>query len=205
MNFADLVNHRRVFVVGSASAANIGAYMPSDHLVAVNASFSPFPTIVPDTLIINAYSLQDRNEVQRTSKSLLRDRAVKHLVALTTACSLDEMLSKLAEAGLKWQSVEELTREQRRYITEQALGRPTASDRGNDIASTGVTVIAWAVLAGASSIRFSGFSLAGGHSYIPGETPRSHVDVDREVFLNFGVVDPQVDGCIETGFVKRAR
>jgi hypothetical protein len=49
--------------------------------------------------------------------------------------------------------------------------------------SNGIFAAALAFWAGASKVTLSGFSLKGGHAYIEGDTPRSHVEGD-EWFLS---------------------
>lgn len=62
-----------------------------------------------------------------------------------------------------------------------------ASGHGNDVASTGVTALAWAAQYGAASLAQSGISRGGGHSYLPGETPRNHLNADIEVMAALGL------------------
>ncbi|MDN7904503.1 hypothetical protein QZM18_10270 [Burkholderia diffusa] len=182
---------KSVFVLGSAPGVSLSSRHENDVVIAINGSGIPFPSIVPDILFINAYTTVARTEVARKTMARIGGLKVRHIIGIETGQGLDEMLQALAAAGLQWDSASAMTREERRDVTGRAIGRAPDGDRGDAVLSTGVTALGWAVEQGAVTIRWDGFSLLGGHSYLPDSTNRDHVRVDSEAFVRlFGVHDP---------------
>ncbi|WP_322028268.1 hypothetical protein [Burkholderia sp. BCC1981] len=182
---------KSVFVLGSAPGVSLSVRHEDDIVIAINGSLIPFPSIVPDILFINAYTTIARTEVARKTMARLGGLKVRHVVGIETGQGLSDMLDALAAAGMQWESASAMTREERRDVTGRAIGRVPDGDRGDAVLSTGVTALAWAVEQRATTIRWDGFSLQGGHSYLPDATNRDHVRVDSEALVRlFGVHDP---------------
>ena len=182
--FAGLAKGQHVFVLGSAPSASLNMRHPSDLLVCVNGSLAPFQDLIPDVLVINSATLTSSSRptsVGSASVKALRGRRVGHLVCITSFMPFSQMLKELHEIGLSWESCEEITKVQRARFVSDFLQHPLASAKGGDVASTGVSAILIARAAGAASVRWGGISLDGGHSYIKGDTPRGHKEIDEEV------------------------
>ncbi len=187
ISFANIVGGRAVFLLGSSPAADIARRPDGAVLIACNGSLTPFPGLVPDILVINSYTVLRKDEVGRASMDALRGRHARHLVLITSGMAFDAMRAELSASGLTWDSDEELDKTTRRAIVEATIGHAVASAHGNDVASTGVSALAWARRCGAKSLSQSGISRGRGHSYMPGETPRNHLNADIEVMAALGL------------------
>lgn len=189
MLFRDLVKNRPVLVLGSAPCASLEDYQPQDILLCINGSQNLNRELVPDVLLVNGMKLKRKSDNARVTMSLFRGLRAKHLVCITNTLAMPAMCAALRDAGLEWNTDEELSKEERQRIVERALARTLASANGKDVASTGMTAALWAKECGARSVRISGITLQGGHFYMPGDTARGHTDVDRECFAVCGLAE----------------
>ncbi|WCP15086.1 hypothetical protein sphantq_03543 [Sphingobium sp. AntQ-1] len=178
-----------VHVLGSAPGACLPTGPAPYVLMAVNGSFLPWPTLVPDIVLLNGHTVVSDNPAQQMTRSLMRGRHATHVLAIADMASLDAF----ATIGLGWDSIEAMDRAARQRACEQATGLRFRGDRGDRIPSSGVTALCIAIDAGATGVTFSGISMEGGYSYAPGDHARKHIDVDRRALQALGLNPDQLD------------
>lgn len=198
-SFSSIVKGRRVFVLGSAPDASLDGYSNNDVLISINGSMAPFDKqIVPDILVLNAYTTSVRGEVSDASMASMNGRKARHLLVIETGARMEESSLTLEKSGFSFESCEALSRHNRRALTERAVGHPVENDRGSHVLSTGAVALALAVESKADYLYWSGFSFEDGHSYLTTKTRRGHAKVDAEMFLRLlGVSNPSKDNACE--------
>jgi len=120
-------------------------------------------------------------ETCRQTLGHLRGRNTDKLL-LIQAGKFRDAEEKLRELGYGWREIETLPAQRRAEIIEQTTGRKLEGISGKHVPSNGLLAVLLAVAAGAKRIDMCGFSLAGGHYYITGDTVRGHLDQDPWVF-----------------------
>lgn len=189
-SFRDIVNSRRVFVLGSAPTASLNELEQDEILICINGSQNIDRSRVPDILIVNGFTVKQVSEINRVTMNLFRGLRAKHLVCVINAFDMPTMRASLRDAGLEWESDEEISKVERARIIERAISRRLTGTSGSrNVASTGMTAALWAKECGAASVRISGITLQGGHSYVSGDTFRGHIEMDRECFAACGLTE----------------
>lgn len=168
---------KKILVLGSAP----GAFLPHDienyFVIAANASIGAFPELVPDTLVLNGCTLQGEKGIAPKSQEVLAGRRVRHLIVIDNVPGIDSLIKK---SGIIYQSLEIWSPYKRADVCSYRSGISYAGTRGNDITSTGVTALCYA-LGFPADVFVSGINTgADGHSYSDQVFTRGHVDVDRK-------------------------
>ncbi|KGH24264.1 hypothetical protein [Comamonas testosteroni] len=189
---------KAVFVLGSAPNAAIPSDIDRYFVIAANGAIAAFPDLVPDVLILNGWALVDASGVGPETRAQLRGRSVKRLVIIDNLKPSDKSTaSRVLELGIQYEHIEFWSKVARAEICSNASGIQYAGLTGNDIPSTGVTAICYAISL-SRDVTVSGISLESeGHSYSSGNYKRGHMEVDSETlkaiagkFKAFGVIVP---------------
>jgi hypothetical protein len=170
------VQAKDVLLVGSAPGA---LYCPGKLLICVNASSLGIDAPTPDVTFFNTFSLVLRTPTAIATRPLLNRLKTKLLIVIDAAERGDE-------APVAYDCKVSLGRAERRAFLEAAMGITLTGDAGNHVPSTGYFAAIALVMAGVRSLEMTGFSFSGGQSYLVGDTPRMHVDMDRAVLRWLG-------------------
>lgn len=168
---------KKILVLGSAPCARIPADIENYFVIAANAAIAPFPDLVPDILILNGATLVGQSGIAPESREQLRGRSVRQLIVID-----NHKDAKIAafESGVAYQAIDFWTKEKRRDVCSMQSKTTYPGLAGNDIPSTGVTAICYALCFGAD-VFVSGINIhTNGHSYGNEEFARGHNQWDTE-------------------------
>ncbi|WVH13939.1 hypothetical protein CASP1_00016 [Alcaligenes phage CASP1] len=166
---------KKILVLGSAPGASLPHDIENYFVIAANASIGAFPDLIPDVLVLNGYTLHSVKGIAPESKRKLEGRTVKHLIVIDNVPDIEALIKK---SGIMYQSLEIWSRQKRADVCSYQSGIEYSGLGGNDIPSTGVTAICYA-LGFSADVFVSGISIqSDGHSYSKEKFKRGHVDVD---------------------------
>lgn len=170
-----------VFVLGSAPNAVIPSDIDTYFVIAANGAIAAFPSLVPDVLILNGYTLVDASGVGPETRARLQGRRVKKLIVIDNLQKSDKSTaSRVLELGIQYERIEFWSKVQRAETCINASDIQYAGLSGNDIPSTGVTAICYAISL-SKDVTISGIGIeSDGHSYSSGNYKRGHIEVDSQ-------------------------
>lgn len=191
MNLSEIVKNKSVLIVGSAPCVDRKIVESGDFevVIFVNGSNTPFPHVKPDVTVMNGYTAKAGSDVAKRSMSNLGNRDLGHAVFLTRGLSFDDCKKAVAKNGSTVISSEEFPQQKRVKLMESTLGRHIPFRDSNDTPSTGVSAILLTLSLDPEYVAITGFSTSGGHSYINGDTPRGHAEIDAEVL---SLINPEL-------------
>lgn len=200
----EIAAQKAIFVLGSAPNAVIPSEIGRYFVIAANGAIAAFPDLVPDVLMLNGYALVENHGVGPETRSRLRGRRVKKLIVIDNLKKSDKSTaSRVLELGIQYEDIEFWSKVGRAETCTNASGIQYAGLTGNDIPSTGVTAICYA-LSLSNDVTISGINVeSDGHSY-SGEThKRGHIEVDSKTLEamagKFKVFDAQAAQQIRGG------
>lgn len=170
------VQAKDVLLVGSAPGA---LYCPGKLLVCVNASLLGIDAPTPDVTFFNTFALALQTPTAIATRPLLSKLKTKLLIVIDAAERGDE-------APIAYDSKVSFARAERNALLAVAMRTTLTGNAGNHVPSTGYFAAIALVMAGVRSLEMTGFSFSGGQSYLVGDTPRNHVDMDRAVLRWLG-------------------
>jgi hypothetical protein len=172
-------------VLGSAPTAKMA---PHDKLLCVNGSswVAKKFGLKPDLTVIAGWALRGNTPVQVATIDAMRGSRTRVVVLLESGPTEAEARRVLRQASCRFDELLKVDSLERAAIIGDVCGEdvpvgPQTTKHSRP--SNGIFAVALALWAGASKVTLSGFSLKGGHAYIEGDTPRSHVEGD-EWFLS---------------------
>lgn len=166
---------KKILVLGSAPDARVPADIENYFVIAANAAIAPFPDLVPDVLILNGATLVGQRGIAPVSREQLRGRSVRRLIVIDN--HKDAKIAAI-ESGIDYRTIDFWTKERRRDVCglQSKITYPGLS--GNDIPSTGVTAICYALCFGVD-VFVSGINVfSDGHSYGTESFKRGHIEWD---------------------------
>lgn len=168
---------KKILVLGSAPGAVLPHNVENYFVITANASIGAFPEIIPDVLLLNGWTLHGTQGIAPESRQKLEGRAVKHLIVIENAPDISTLIKG---SGIIYQSLEIWSRQKRADVCSYQSGFGYAGLAGNDIPSTGVTALCYA-LGFSAEVFVSGINTrSDGHSYSEEIFTRGHVEVDRK-------------------------
>lgn len=185
---------RRCIVVGSAPAFVPPHRQKEDLILTVNGSAFQLAKLgveISDVSLVNGAvfssafensGVNEFSEVSRATISVLKNGRARHCFVGTNSFSLHDSLKRLADINYCSDHFYEMSGLHRISLVGEACGAELGFGGLEEKASTGVVAICLALWGGASEVAFAGFSLVGGHCYVPSETRRWHTIGDREFF-----------------------
>src|SRR5690606_35164791 len=132
----------KIFVLGSAPGAEIPRSREDYFLIAANGSIAPFYGLVPDVLVLNGFTLAAKSGIGVESMERLRGRRVKQLIVIDNAKD-SRLLAQ--RSGIECESILFWSKERRREICSKQSGISYPGLTGNQIPSTGVTALCFAL------------------------------------------------------------
>lgn len=166
---------KKILVLGSAPGALIPADIENYFVIAANASIAPFPDLVPDVLILNGATLVGQRGIAPVSREQLRGRSVRHLIVIDN--HKDAKIAAI-ESGIDYRTIDFWTKEKRRDVCALQSKITYPGLAGNEIPSTGVTAICYALALG-GDVLVSGINVhSDGHSYGNETFARGHIEWD---------------------------
>ena len=183
------LENRRCLIVGSAPNAVAPDPAGVDAIICINGS----PWVArrlglpqPDITVVAGYATRSNNEVQRATIAALRGLSTDELLFVEAGMSGQDGLPELDKVGFAYRHFRSITIDERAAIIEAVCGEPLGRGHRDDRISNGVFAIALAIWCGADEVALAGFSLAGGHAYIPNVTQRQHMRGDRRFLSRIG-------------------
>jgi len=183
------LEHRRCLIIGSAPDAVAPDPAGIDAILCVNGS----PWVArrlglrrPDITVVAGFATLGNNEVQRATIAALRDLSTDELLFVEAGMSGEDGRPVLDEVGFAYRHFRSITIDERAAIIEAVCGEPLGRGHRDHRISNGVFAVALAIWCGAGDVVLAGFSLAGGHAYIPHETLRQHIQGDRRFLSRIG-------------------
>lgn len=189
-----IFHDRRCIVVGSAPRFVAPDLRPEDLVVTVNGSGSQLSklgvsaadvTLLNGTMfspVLERMGFHDITEVSKATIGVLRNARTRHCFISTNSYSFSDSTKGLSEINFTSDHLHEMTGLHRAAIVGDVCGVELGFGGLEERVSTGVAAICLALWGGAGEVIFAGFSMEGGHCYIPSKTPRLHSIGDREFF-----------------------
>jgi len=162
---------RDVLLVGSAPGA---LYRPGKLLVCVNASSLGIEAPTPHVTFFNTFTLTLETPTALVTRPLLGALKTRLLIVMDAAGCGDA-------TPVAYERKVSFARAERNAFVEAAMGITLNGVAGQHVPSTGYFAAIALVMAGVQSLEMTGFSFSGGQSYLAGQTPRNHVEMDRVV------------------------
>lgn len=168
---------KKILVLGSAPGAKIPPDIANYFVIAANAAIAPFPNLVPDVLILNGATLVGQRGIAPVSRDQLRGRAVRHLIVIDN--HKDAKVAAI-KSGIDHRTIDFWAKEKRRNVCSLQSKITYPGLAGNEIPSTGVTAICYA-LGFSVDVFISGINTSlDGHSYSNENFPRGHLEWDKK-------------------------
>lgn len=165
----------KILVLGSAPGALIPADIENYFVIAANAAVAPFPDLVPDILILNGATLVGQRGIAPESRDQLRGRSVRNLIVIDNH---NDAKQAAINSGINYGTLDFWTKEKRRDVCVRQSKITYPGLAGNDIPSTGVTAICYALGFG-KDVLVSGINVhTDGHSYGTEIFQRGHIEWD---------------------------
>lgn len=167
-------------VFGSSPQRRLPLHYEDTLMICVNGSATGLSRS-PDLTIMGAQIVKGSTKTCRHTLRNLNGRHTRRLI-LVHPGGMTDVEERFRDFGYSWDQVDVITKEQRADLVLAITGHRLTGLAGPHAPSNGVFAALLAAAAGASRIDLCGFSFGGGHFYISGDTPRNHVNVDKEVF-----------------------
>jgi len=177
------LEHRRCLIIGSAPGAAAPDLVGIDTVICVNGS----PWIArrlgierPDITVVAGFATLGNNEVRRATTAALRGLSTDELLFVEAGMNVQHGRQVLDEVGFAYRHLTSISVDERAAIIDAVCGVPLGVGKRDDRISHGIFAAVLAIWGGATDVVLAGFSMAGGHAYIPGETVRHHINGDRK-------------------------
>lgn len=185
---APAVEGRDCLVFGSAPDPVVPQMASNGAIICINGSGSPVRRLGlrdPDLTIMSSNVTILKKDVRVETIRHLDGLHSTHLLLFRGSEETQRRaLDALQDAGYRCDDAATLADRQYVAIASGLVPVSNILSRGDERISTGVFAVAVATWLRARSIVLAGFSLAGGHSYIAGDTPRNHVSADAAFFAS---------------------
>ena len=180
-----LLQHRRCCIIGSAPGGTLPAKRPGDRFICVNGSVHAAGTLgipQPDLTAITGYATHPKLVNLMGSLTAWHARKTTELVFVANGDSERHARDLFAQAGFGFDHFTSLTPWERAAIIRDATGLDLGLGPRDKRISMGSFAVTLAIWGGAAEVVLCGMSLHGGHSHLPGQTPRHHVPGDTRFF-----------------------
>jgi len=175
------LDHRRCLIIGSAPGAVAPDLAGIDTVICVNGS----PWVArrlgierPDITVVAGFATLGDNKVRRATTAALRGLSTDEVLFVEAGMNMQRGRHALDEAGFAYRHFTSITVHERAAIIEAVCGEPLGLGKRDERISNGIFAVVLAIWGSASDVVLAGFSIAGGHAYIPGETLRHHLRGD---------------------------
>ena len=179
---ASLLSGKHCLILGSAPNARLPEPHRFERCVCVNGSprIAAGHGLNPDLTVVAGYTTLPERDVSKQSLEQLGGLHTGKLLFISAGNDSDSARRVLNDSGFsfdEWLSINSLMRA---AIAGEAAGagEPGLGVRDERI-SNGVFALLIALWAGAEHVTLAGITLAGGHDYIEGDTPRYHMAGDQ--------------------------